>query len=313
MNEQEMEIDNYPALANIWDELPLYDPTLVKNMLRKEQKMLILGPEKSCKTIIAIQLALGVASGGQWLEQDCVKGNVLYVNFNSSIHSLYSRFREIYDGLAMDEQCIENIHVINLKGNQQVCDYRYLSEMLICKSINKGCRLIIIDSIDCLLNGQDERSGTELNTLLDNLAIKANVCLAMTATIDKGLAFKHLSETVAELIPTDQSAKNDYRLSVQSNSFKHTTEKVLRFNYPIIDVVGSYNAKSMEYQNEAKKKQSLKSFEETFDRLSIDGRDVRVSDIADELGIARESLYRKVSKMDDYQISVGIVEKINNE
>lgn len=70
-------IDAADALANM-EELP---EELIEGLLRRGDQMLIAGASKTSKSFLALELAVAVATGRDWLgKYPCRQGRVLYIN-----------------------------------------------------------------------------------------------------------------------------------------------------------------------------------------------------------------------------------------
>lgn len=303
-----------PSLMSVWEKLPLYEPPLVKNVLRRHQKLLISGASKSGKTSLAIQLAIAVAEGTYWLENECEKGGVLFVNFGLSTYMMFSRVNEIYSSLNIEPNNVEQIDIINYKGNALADNYIHFMDSLQNIANGNKYRLIIIDSIDYVQGFSDLEASRHINRLLDNLMIQTNTCIAFT-TSSGNPPILTLCDSVAKLIPTGDKAVSDFRLSIENNTYQKTDtdQQLLKYEYPIMQVIGSYNPENRQYANELKREKSIKEFEEAFYKLSPQGEPVPVLELTNYFKITRESLYRKVKKIDDFEINLGMVEPINNK
>lgn len=303
-----------PSLMSVWEKLPLYEPPLVKNVLRKHQKLLISGASKSGKTSLAIQLAIAVAEGTYWLENECEKGGVLFVNFGLSTYMMFSRVHEIYSSLNIEPSNVKQIDVINYKGNALADNYIHFMDSIQNIANGNKYRLIIIDSIDYVQGFSDFEASRHINRLLDNLMIQTNTCIAFTTSAGNP-SIETLCDSMAKLIPAGDKAVSDFRLSIENNTYQKTDtdQQLLKYEYPIMQVIGSYNPENRQYANELKREKSIKEFEEAFYKLSPQGEPVPVLELTNYFKITRESLYRKVKKIDDFEINLGMVEPINNK
>ena len=303
-----------PSLMSVWEKLPLYEPPLVKNVLRRHQKLLISGASKSGKTSLAIQLAIAVAEGTYWLENECDKGGVLFVNFGLSTYMMFSRVHEIYSSLNIEPSNVKQIDVINYKGNALADNYIHFMDSIQNIANGNKYRLIIIDSIDYVQGFSDFEASRHIYRLLDNLMIQTNTCIAFTTSAGNP-SIETLCDSVAKLIPAGDKAVSDFRLSIENNTYQKTDtdQQLLKYEYPIMQVIGSYNPENRQYANELKREKSIKEFEEAFYKLSPQGEPVPVLELTNYFKITRESLYRKVKKIDDFEINLGMVEPINNK
>ncbi|CYV74515.1 AAA family ATPase [Streptococcus suis] len=71
-------------LSELPSEQIMLEPSLIKDLLRRRQKLAISAPKVSLKTSLAIHLAVSVAYGLNWLGWQCNSSKILYVNLNIS-------------------------------------------------------------------------------------------------------------------------------------------------------------------------------------------------------------------------------------
>lgn len=301
-----------PNIQTEWKKLPLYEPSLVHNVLRRHQKLMIKGPMKSGKTSLVIQLAIAVAEGSCWLDNQCSQGKVLYVNFGLPVYTMFSRVYEIYSSLNVEPNNVKNIDILNYKGNPIADNYMNFIDNIQTIATKNIYKLVIIDSIDYVQGFHDIENSRHFDRLLDNLMIRTNTCIVSTTSTGNPLSTS-LCDSVVELIPTKEKSVSDYRLSIEQNTYKRNSQQLLKFEYPIMQIIGSYNSGNRQYANELKREKSIKKFEEAFYKLSPQGEAVPVVKLTNYLKITRESLYRKVKKLDDFEINSGMVEPIKNK
>lgn len=300
-----------PSLMSVWEKLPLYEPPLVKNVLRRHQKLIIRGPGKSGKTSLVTHLAVAVAEGTSWLDNECSQGGVLFVNLGMLPYMMFSKVHEVYSSLNIAPNNVANIDILNYRGNSLAENYMDFVAYLQSVASGKKYRLIIIDSMDYVQGFHSFESSHHINRLLDNLMIQTNSCVVFTTSLENPL-LTNLCDAAIELIPTGEKAVSDFRLSIESNTFPYRHQQLIKFNYPILEIMGG-DASKLVRANEMKKEKAIREFEEAFYKLGIGGEAVSVSELAEHLGITRESLYRKVKKLDDFRISQGMVESVNVE
>ena len=93
--------DTLPPIKSFKDMLadpPQLASELICGILRVGNKMIITGDSKSGKTCLTQELAIDIAEGRTWLNKyKCMKGKVLYLNFEVKEASMFERFRKIYD------------------------------------------------------------------------------------------------------------------------------------------------------------------------------------------------------------------------
>lgn len=154
--------DNLPdieGLAGVWDNIPDLAPCLIDGVLRKGHKMLISGPSKAGKSFLQIELAIAIAEGKKWLQWDCARGRVMYVNLELDRASCLHRFKDVYTALGMKPEHLDNIDIWNLRGQSAPMDK--LAPRLIHRAKEKGYSAVIIDPIYKVITG-DENSASEM-------------------------------------------------------------------------------------------------------------------------------------------------------
>ena len=86
---------NLPLPVNIdsfiKNPIPLM-PELIGGVLRIGQKMIVTAGSKTGKSFLVMELAMAIATGRDWLGFPCIKGKVLYVNFEIQDASCGDRF-----------------------------------------------------------------------------------------------------------------------------------------------------------------------------------------------------------------------------
>ena len=147
------------GLADSWDNMPELAPELIKGVLRQGHKMLIAGPSKAGKSFALIEMSIAIAEGKKWLDWECTKGRVLYVNLELDRPSALRRFRGVYQAMGLAPQNINNIDIWNLRGKTVPMDK--LAPKLIRRSLKKNYIAVIIDPIYKVLTG-DENSADQM-------------------------------------------------------------------------------------------------------------------------------------------------------
>ena len=147
------------SLESVWDHLPELSPCLIDGVLRKGHKMLIAGPSKAGKSFLQIELCIAIAEGRKWLEWQCAKGKVMYVNLELDPASCLHRFRDVYDTLGWKTTGLANIDIWNLRGKSVPMDK--LAPKLIRRAAKKDYVAVIIDPIYKVITG-DENSADQM-------------------------------------------------------------------------------------------------------------------------------------------------------
>lgn len=154
--------DNLPepeSLNSVWDDLPELSPSLIDNVLRQGHKMLIAGPSKAGKSFLLIELCIAIAEGVKWLNWQCTRGRVMYVNLELDRASCLHRFKDVYTSMGLSPDKLKNIDIWNLRGKSIPMDK--LAPKLIRRAAKKDYMAIIIDPIYKVITG-DENSADQM-------------------------------------------------------------------------------------------------------------------------------------------------------
>lgn len=149
------------SLERVWNDMPELSPSLIDGVLRQGHKMLIAGPSKAGKSFALIELCIAIAEGRKWLNWDCSKGRVLYVNLELDRASCLHRFKDVYQALGWQARYLGNIDIWNLRGKSIPMDK--LAPKLIRRATKKNYIAVIIDPIYKVITG-DENSADQMAT-----------------------------------------------------------------------------------------------------------------------------------------------------
>ena len=153
------DLPDVEELEVVWKDLPELAPCLIEGVLRNGHKMLIAGPSKAGKSFLQIELAIAIAEGKKWLNWQCSKGRVLYVNLELDRSSCLHRFRDVYQASGIQAFNLSNIDIWNLRGRAVPMDK--LAPKLIRRATRKEYKAIIIDPIYKVITG-DENSADQM-------------------------------------------------------------------------------------------------------------------------------------------------------
>lgn len=154
--------DNLPDIESLeeqWDNIPDLAPPLIEGVLRQGHKMLISGPSKAGKSFALIELCIAIAEGKKWLQWQCARGRVLYINLELDRASCLHRFRDVYQTLGIQPEGLRNITIWNLRGKSIPMDK--LAPKLIRRAEKQQYTAIIIDPIYKIITG-DENSADQM-------------------------------------------------------------------------------------------------------------------------------------------------------
>jgi len=149
------------SMASVWDNLPDLAPSLIDGILRQGHKMLLAGPSKAGKSFSLIELCCAIAEGRKWLQWNCTKGKIMYVNLELDRASCLHRFKDVYQALGWEPKNLQNIDIWNLRGKSVPMDK--LAPKLIRRAQKKNYIAIIIDPIYKVITG-DENSADQMAT-----------------------------------------------------------------------------------------------------------------------------------------------------
>lgn len=146
-------------LEEQWDNMPKLAAPLINGILRQGHKMLIAGPSKAGKSFALIEMSIAIAEGRKWLNWQCTKGKVMYVNLELDRASCLHRFKDVYNQLGWKAENLKNIDIWNLRGHSIPMDK--LAPKLIRRALKKDYIAIIIDPIYKIITG-DENSADQM-------------------------------------------------------------------------------------------------------------------------------------------------------
>ena len=147
------------SLEAVWNDLPDLAKPIIDGVLRMGHKMLIAGPSKAGKSFALIELCIAIAEGKKWLDWQCAKGKVLYVNLELDRASCLHRFKDVYHALNLEPKAIKNVDIWNLRGKAVPMDK--LAPKLIRRAAKKNYSAIVIDPIYKVITG-DENSADQM-------------------------------------------------------------------------------------------------------------------------------------------------------
>jgi len=170
------------AIDLVNDETITEPPILVSGMLHKGSTLLLGASSKSYKSWGLIDLAVSVANGADWWSLPCVKGHVLFVDFELTPHFWRKRAIEIAQARALD---LNGIRILNCRGHSSENALRTIEK----ESKAQAFDLIVIDPLYSFLAGKDENSAGDVGAVMRRLAMLAEstgAALAISHHFSKG-------------------------------------------------------------------------------------------------------------------------------
>ena len=158
---------------------------VILGVLRKGHKMLVAGPSKSGKSFLAVELALALASGMDWLGLPCTKRKILYINCEIAHDSMIQRFKDVSQRLGLSPEW-QNIELWSLRG------YSYplatITNQITAKAKAIQAEVIILDPIYKLMHS-DENSAKDTAAFfnrVDYIAVSTGCSMVLVHHHSKG-------------------------------------------------------------------------------------------------------------------------------
>ena len=163
-------------------------PELVAGVLHKGTKMVLGGPSKAYKTWALLDLAVSVATGSDWWGFPCVKGKVIYLNFEIPRPFMRKRLEAVLEakGVKLEPGQLE---IWNLRG--YAGSFEKLSTDIVDQLKEAEYVLSIIDPTYKVMGDRDENSASDMNNLMntfEQLCHSTGVSVAFGSHFAKGNA-----------------------------------------------------------------------------------------------------------------------------
>lgn len=156
------QLDDLPEcveLKDVFDDPPELAPVQIDGILRRGHKMLISGPSKAGKTFLEIELAIATAEGINWCGYRCRQGRVLFINLEVDEASFIHRIKDVYEGMKVKPNNLDNIVTLNLRGISRPLDK--LAPILVNRIKKTKVDMVILDPIYKVITG-DENSASDM-------------------------------------------------------------------------------------------------------------------------------------------------------
>jgi len=160
---------------------------VIDKILRRGAKLAIGGSSKGRKTWTTIDLAISVACGVPWWGFDCVKGRVLYINFELFKYEIEQRILEVATAKGVVPQP-GTLMEFTLRGLlrpvEQICEE--LTEYITnCEPFS----LIVIDPLYKIMMGRDENAASDMSAVMahiESMAVLTGAAVVYAAHFSKG-------------------------------------------------------------------------------------------------------------------------------
>lgn len=224
---------------------PPEPPLLIAGVLYCGGTMLLSGPSKSHKTFSALDAAIAIAGGADWLGFPTEKSPVLYLNLELQDFATEDRIAKICS--ARGEQPPIDLHVWNLRGRTVTLDQLTVR---LPKMIQKtGARVVCIDphykvsAVSDMEENSNDAQG-KLLTLMEGLCCRNNAALILTHHFAKGDAsaknaidrasgggvFARWGDVMLTFTPHEEDDAMTVEMSLRN--FKPVEPFVVRWEYP---------------------------------------------------------------------------------
>ena len=338
-------IENY--VKSVSERPIVLPPEIIGGVLRQGHKMLIAGPSKAGKSYLLMQLALDLSAGRKWLQFQCRKSKVLYVNLEIQEESFRQRFRYLQEAMKITDEEAGNVDMWNLRGKALPLD-RLVPKMLR-RITGVGYGAIIIDPIYKVIFG-DENSASDMGRFcneFDKIALGTGASVIYCHHHSKGSqgqknmvdrssgsgVFGRDPDAILDMIQLDLSKEFILDNAESGLSTGWQIEGTLRefapfdpikcwYDFPLhkVDESGALANKAPKGSLEAnlmksgKRNPDRKGKREEFDKAydaSLLGRDFTTpKDIADVLGISTRTVRNRLDEyVEDYEVINGEVRR----
>lgn len=153
------------VISEYWDNRPEQDPEVIQDILRKGRKMLIGGQSKVGKTNLVMQLALAIANGWTWIGKRCIKGKILYLNYELPEATFNERLELMCRRKGYDvREVTQNFHVLHLRNYFFQDVDRHVNSITL-KFKREHYDALFIDPLYKLGDGEDENSAGAMGKL----------------------------------------------------------------------------------------------------------------------------------------------------
>jgi len=241
MNDNLPDIEDLSALAA---NPPPLAQEIIEGILRTGHKLLLAGPSKAGKSFTLMHLCLALGNGETWLEMQCSKGKVLYVNLEIDRASCVKRFIDI---AAILKVKIQNVDVFNLRG--KALPLNELAPRLVRRMRNRGYIAVVIDPLYKIITG-DENNAADMTYFcnqLDYVATETKTAVIFASHFSKGEqgrkkaidrtsgsgVFGRDPDAVLTMSELDVEGGNAYRIEMTLREFAPPEPINTRFRYPL--------------------------------------------------------------------------------
>lgn len=156
MNPGAMQLKRIDFVPAIMDEgkLPKPPGALIGRVLPEGGKMVVTGAPKTWKSFLAVQLAIAVATGGEWLGEQCRQSKVLYVNLEIDDPQFMRRVYDTAHRLGASAAAVEGSLRVS-RGIGSALTTEQMVDAILSNPEAQGCGLVIVDPIYKVFSGSE--------------------------------------------------------------------------------------------------------------------------------------------------------------
>ena len=323
-------------------------PELIHGLLRKGHVLLLAGPSKAGKSFLMIRLAVCISEGKPFLNFDCEKAKVVYINPEIEASSIGYRFVDVYEALHIDHPSEDNpIDVINLRG--QMVDVDMLTRELTKRYASKKVDVIIIDPIYkfmamdesnaeyvSLFLSKLEKLGTDLNATVIYSHHHTKGPSTGKSVIDRSSGsgiFARQADAIVDL--TELDLDDDFReenffddswtafqMECVTREFRRPKPVKVVFKYPLHEVDTTNILKNVypigDIRNAQKKNNKQITIEDRYNRFieafyektKDGGTSANLDEVAKHIGLAPKTIRSNIKEFGGFVVKEGIIYKL---
>ena len=310
------------SLNNVREHISRNSP-LIHGILDRTEKMMIAAPQKGGKSFLILNLAVAIATGGEWLGHKCEFGNVFVCNLENDIHKVYDRLEEICERSSVGKEII-NRHIKVTAPIFTPTVTELVNELVL--KIKPGMySAIIIDSAYNILGGRESQAEdanlfmNEMDRLARSLQASVIICHHTKKTTEHYLneydrvagsnIFTRKVDTL--MVITKVYDKEDYKLIdvITKARYANGLKKLkLKLQDSIFTAVESKEEKNSNYKKPMNSKEKkTDSFIKAFNTMKDSEGKAKISAIANYLGKDRSTIKRYVKNTPGFTRDNGYV------
>lgn len=220
-----------------YQEAPPKNTEVINKLFRQGHRVLLAGEAHIGKSFMAIDLALSVAHGEEWLGYSSEETGVLFVNVESESSTFVGRVFEVANAksLPSGHSHLDYLHLMGLnKNTREFVEFLVHRIESMKKWENKRYTTVIIDGLVEGIEARGEELGASLGILLDRLVVHSGVAVLLTARSERLKTLAPLFDTIVEVSSqTTEDAQMSAELSVHGRYLKQRSKIQLQWQYPL--------------------------------------------------------------------------------